>query len=81
MATLETLQTRLAEAEQALHELNMGERVVEVWRDGRRVTYQSSDKGTLQSYVDSLTSQIAEKKAEAEGRTSRRRPIGLAWTN
>lgn len=61
MADLAVLQSRLAEAESALHDLQIGKRVVEVWRDGRRVTFTSAQDsiGNLESYITELTGQIA----------------------
>lgn len=79
MADLETLQTRLTEAEAALHSLAMGERVVEVVRDGRRVRYQESNKGDLGAYADLLRRSIADLQAVAAGNTRRRRFIPVAF--
>ena len=76
MADLETLKTRLAEAEDALHALNLGERVVEVMRDGRRMRYQESNRGGLEGYIGSLRAQVAESEITPR---SRRRFIPVAF--
>jgi hypothetical protein len=60
MATLIELQTRLAEAETALHNALIGKGVVEV-RDfnGERVTYTKADTSSLRAYIKQLQDQIA----------------------
>jgi hypothetical protein len=75
MADVETLRTRLAEAETAMHALAMGTRVVEVVRDGRRVKYSESGKGELSAYIDSLTRQIEALEGASSGSLPRRRFI------
>ena len=78
MANLETLQTRLDEAEGALHNLTIGSRVVDVWRDGRRVKYSESNKSDLIEYIAWLKGQIFEVESEAAGLT-RRRPTRIYY--
>jgi len=60
MADLSTLQGWLTEAEQAQHELSIGKSVVEVWRDGRRITYSKADLAALRLYIADLKRQIAD---------------------
>lgn len=72
MAELATLQTRLTEAEAALHALATGSMVEEVWRDGRRVTYTASNIARLREYIAYLNSEIAAAQAAADGGTRRR---------
>lgn len=63
MADLATLQARLAEAEEALHQLSIGKKVVEVQTEGgERVRYQSydADVSRLRAYVVELKGLIAE---------------------
>lgn len=76
MASLATLQTRLEEAENARHSLAMGEQVVEVWKDGRRVTYSQAKLPDLDAYILTLKRDIQEATALAEGKP-RRSAIGF----
>lgn len=57
---LQTLQTRVAEAETALHNVLIGKGVVEV-RDfnGERVVYSKADTASLRAYIKELHDQIA----------------------
>ena len=76
MADLAVLQSRLAEAETALHNLQIGKRVVEVWRDGRRITFTSASDSvaSLESYITELKAQIAtETGAKSDDWRSNRR--------
>ena len=79
MADVATLKTRLEEAEAARHALATGQRVVDVWRDGRRVRYQESNKADLASYIDDLIAEIAALEAPATGALPRRRFIPAAF--
>jgi len=79
MADLETLKTRLVEAEEAWHALQTGARVVEVRRDGKLVKYQASNRGELASYVAELKRQIEVAEDAAAGRLPRRRFIPVAF--
>lgn len=72
MADLATLQLRLTEAEQALHNLAIGARVVDVWKDGRRVQYSEATKDQLEAYIKDLTDQISDAGATATTRPRRR---------
>lgn len=80
MATLTQLQTWLSEAETARHALAMGEGVVEIMRDGRRMSYTRRNLSDLNSYIAWLETEIEKSTAEAAG-SPRRRPINLAWHN
>jgi len=80
LADLTQLQTWLSEAEVARHALAMGQSVVEVWRDGRRVTYGKSNLADLTEYVRFLEAEIARKTSELD-ENPRRRPINLTWMN
>lgn len=80
MATASEIQTRLTEAETALHNLATGASVVEVWRDGRRVKYTASKMSELQAYVDWLRAELESATMVAAGKP-RRRAIGIAWKN
>lgn len=53
-----TLTERLADAEQALHDLNTGKNVVEVQDGAERVRYGVADRSRLQSYIAELRRQV-----------------------
>lgn len=73
MADLSTLQTRLTEAETALHDLTIGRREVSVsWSDGQQVSYSKTNIDELRRYVQDLKTQIAELTGK-----NRRAPISL----
>ena len=55
------IQTKLAEAEKAYHELMLGQSVrVFVDQNGERVEYTAANKLALQSYINQLRSQITD---------------------
>jgi len=58
MADLATLRTRLAEAEDALHRLHMGEMEVRVATGSKGVEYGPADAGKLERYIATLRSEI-----------------------
>jgi hypothetical protein len=73
MADLTTLQTRLTEAEAALHDLLTGRREVSVsWASGQQVSYSKSDLPELRRYIQQLKAEIAELTG-----ANRRAPISL----
>ena len=76
MASLVQLQLWLGEAETARHSLALGEQVVEVWKDGRRVTYSQAKVADLDAYILTLKRDIQEATALAEGKP-RRSAIGF----
>lgn len=59
MADLATLQSRLTEAEEALHKLATGERVVTIGHAEGTLTYTQATIGELQAYITQLRSDIA----------------------
>lgn len=77
MADLATLQARLTEAETALHNLAIGARVVDVWKDGRRVRYSEATKSQLEAYIKDLNDQITDAQATSTD-LPRRRFIGVS---
>ena len=82
MAELSQLRTWLSEAENARHELALGQAVVEVWRDGRRMTFAKADLGKLDGYIGTLAGDIAKAEDVLNGTTlTRRRSIGLRYSN
>jgi len=58
MATPVELQTRLTEAETALHRLMSGSRVEEIDSPTGRVRFTSTNMGDLQKYIASLKQEI-----------------------
>lgn len=76
MASLAQLQTWLTEAENARHSLALGEQVVEVWKDGRRVTYNRGSLADLDAYIKRLERDIEQATNVAAGKR-RRSAIGI----
>ena len=76
MASLVQLQLWLTEAETARHALAMGEQVVEVWKDGRRITYNRNTLGDLEAYIKRLERDIEQASNVAAGKR-RRSAIGI----
>lgn len=69
---IETLRTRLAEAEEAYHKLLIGEKEVSVSIGNfGSTTYNQTSRSALEAYIASLKEQINV----AEGKTSGRRRI------
>ena len=69
---IETLKSRLAEAEEAYHQLMIGAREVSVnVGNFGSVTYNQASRTSLETYIANLKSQIAA----AEGTTTGRRKI------
>lgn len=80
MADLATLRSRLTEAEDARHQLALGQTVVEIARDGRRMTFSKASESALDGYMATLTEQIRRAEDAANGTTvSRRRSIGVIF--
>ena len=78
MASLVQLQQWLGEAETARHALAMGEQVVEVWKDGRRVTYNKGSMPDLDAYIQRLERDIEKATNLAAGKR-RRGAIGFHY--
>jgi hypothetical protein len=57
-----------------------GERVTEVWRDGRRVIYAGVSLKDIDAALTDLAREY-ESAGAVEADRPRRRPIGLAWRN
>ena len=53
-----TLQERLTEAENALHELLLGKRAVKISRGGKSLEYTPADITALRRYITELKAQI-----------------------
>ena len=69
---IETLRTRLAEAEEAYHKLMIGEKEVSVSIGNfGSTTYNQTSRSALEAYISSLKAEIAL----AEGKQSSRRQV------
>ncbi len=73
MADPATLQARLDEAEQALHELLTGRRAVTVDYDGTRTQFTAAEEAKLRAYIDELKRQLGTPDAP------KRRAIGMVF--
>lgn len=60
MADTATLQAWLAEAEAALHQLEMGRAEVSVSYNGKMVTYKGTERAALQAYIAKLKAELGE---------------------
>jgi hypothetical protein len=67
MADLATLKTRLAEAEEALHRLQTGDREVKVATIGRAAEYGQTDAPKLERYIATLRSEIDRLSGRSRG--------------
>lgn len=78
MTDLQTLRTRLTEAENARHELLTGARVQKVTRDGRSLEFTSARESldSLNAYIAELQAQIAEQTGETFSGVTQRRAYG-----
>lgn len=80
MATVAQISTWISEAETARHDLMTGQRVVDVWRDGRRMRFAEVDE--VDSYLRTLRAELTEAQVAAGVTpTRRRRAISIAWRN
>lgn len=57
-----------------------GERVKEVWRDGRRLTFSEITLDGIAKVLTALNQELAEALADDDG-TPRRRAIGIRYSN
>ena len=63
MADTATLQTRLTEAEDALHRVLTGQSVTVVGYDGHRTEYSAASAGDLRRYIATLRRQLGQGTA------------------
>ena len=71
MSTISVLKSRLADAEDALHNLETGQRVsVFVDQNGERVEYQAANSSKLRTYIAELNRRInaATRRGQALNR-------------
>lgn len=57
-----------------------GERVEDVWRDGRRMRLAGVSLQEINAAIEDLMREY-QQAADVEAGKPRRRPIGLAWKN
>ena len=69
MATTEELQTRLDEAETALHKLLTGQQTVRLEYDGKSVTYTAASAGDLRAYIGQLQVNLGLKSRRSRAIT------------
>lgn len=73
MADLATLQSRLTDAEAALHQLNIGAQQIQIDHGDMRTTFTKINVADLRRYVDDLKAQIVNAGGTVD--TLRRRGI------
>lgn len=76
----EIMRADLASLRTARLALAKGERVEEVWRDGRRLTFGKVTLEGITTLIRVLESDLEAQQSTEEGRP-RRRPINLTWMN
>ena len=68
MTDTATLQSRLEEAETALHKLSTGAQVASARNDlGEQVTYAPADIGKLSAYIRALKAELGQPRRRAIG--------------
>lgn len=68
MADTATLQTRLTEAEDALHRVLTGQSVTVVGYDGHRTEYSAASAGDLRRYIATLRRQLGQGETSGSRR-------------
>lgn len=82
MASVEQIQTWIAEVEEQRHAYLTGRQVKEVWRDGRRVTRAVPESvAEFDTALTQLRAELAEAMTLAGQPVARRRAIPLGWRN
>lgn len=74
--TLETLQARLAQAEEAYHALQIGDKEVSVGYGDKQATFTPARADKLAAYIKDLELKIARLTGDTTGR---RRPITVGF--
>lgn len=80
MQTAADILADLQQVRAARTALAKGERVKEVWRDGRRLIFGDVTLQGLNDLIKALESDLAQAQAEEAGKP-RRRAIRLNWPN
>lgn len=80
MATAAEIRADINAIRAARTALAKGERVDDVWRDGRRLTFGKVTLQGLSDLLSTLESDLVQAEAEECGRP-RRRAISLGWKN
>lgn len=70
MTDLTTLRRRLAEAEEALHQLQTGSKRERISRGGTDITYTRANVGALRRYIADLKAEIARAEGARPTRTT-----------
>jgi hypothetical protein len=73
-----TLLTWLDEARAARQALAVGTKVKEFWREGRKVIRSEMTAQELDTYIATLTQEIANHPDNPDVATTRRRPVRMA---
>ncbi|BAK75398.1 gpW protein [Pseudogulbenkiania sp. NH8B] len=70
MTDLTTLRQRLAEAEEALHQLQIGSKRERISRGGTDITYTRANIGDLRRYIADLKAEVARAEGARPTRTA-----------
>lgn len=82
MATSTQIQTWIVEVEAQRQKVALGQAFVELWRDGRRVQVQVTNLSGLETYLQTLRSELTQAQIdEGATPTRRRRGISIAYRN
>lgn len=68
MSDAQTLQQRLTEAEEALHQVMVGQSVTVVGYDGHRTEFAPADESRLRRYIQSLRRQLGQPAGQRGSR-------------
>ncbi|WP_066700062.1 hypothetical protein [Sphingobium amiense] len=80
MATAEEIRADIAAVRAERLSLIRGERVKEVWRDGRRLTFSEITLDGISKVLTALNQELADVLAD-DGGSPRRRAIGIRYSN
>lgn len=80
MATAEEIRADIATVRAERLSLIRGERVKEVWRDGRRLTFSEITLDGIAKVLSALNQELADVIADEDG-APRRRAIGIRYSN
>jgi len=80
VATADEIRADIAAVRDQRLALVKGERVKEVWRDGRRLTFSEITLDGIGKVLTALNQELAEALADEDG-TPRRRAIGIRYSN